>query len=116
MPQGGWNKGQPKVAGSGRKAGTPNKATSAHRKVIEQMKVDTTDALSFFTSVLKNPEQPFEEKKAAARELLPYTAPKLSSIEARTGGRTHEDRLAELQELLAQNDEPLPDLLMRGVP
>src|SRR5262245_966581 len=101
---GGWNKGLAKVAGSGRKAGTPNKATTAHRKVIEQMKVDTTDALSFFTSILKNPDAPFEEKKAAARELLPYTSPKLSSIEARTGGRTHEDRLAELQKLLAADE------------
>jgi hypothetical protein len=95
-------KGSPKTPGSGRKKGTPNKATSAHRKVIEQMKVDTTDALSFFTSVLKNPDAPFEEKKAAARELLPYTAPKLSSIEARAGGTSHEDRLEQLQQMKAR--------------
>jgi hypothetical protein len=100
MPRGGWNKGQPKVAGSGRKRGTPNKATVAHRKAIEQMKVDTSDPLSFFLSILQNPEAPFEEKKAAARELLPYSHPKLASVEARVGGMTHEDRLEELQAML----------------
>jgi len=34
--------------------------------------------------------------------------PKLSSIEARTGGKTHEDRLREAQQLLS-DDEPWQD-------
>ena len=41
----------------------------------------------------------------AAKELAPYTHPKLTSIESRTGGRTHEDRLREAQRPLS-DDEP----------
>jgi hypothetical protein len=100
----GWNKGKPKTPGSGRKKGVPNKKTLLHQRMIDQMKVDTTDPLSFFMSILKNPDSPYEEKKAAARELMPYAHPKLASIEARTGGKTHEDRLAELQQMLEEGE------------
>jgi hypothetical protein len=93
-----WTRGRKKTGG--RKAGTPNKVTQAHRNALEQMKVDRTDPMSFFISVMRNPDAPYEEVKAAARELFPYTHPKLSSIEARGGGKTHEDRLEELQRLL----------------
>ena len=93
-----WTRGRKKTGG--RKAGTPNKVTQAHRKALEQMKVDRTDPMAFFISVMRNPDAPFEEVKAAARELFPYTHPKLSSIEARTGGQTHEDRLEQLHKLL----------------
>jgi hypothetical protein len=64
------------------------------------MKVDRTDPMAFFISVMRNPDAPFEEVKAAARELFPYTHPKLASIEARSGGQTHEDRLEQLHKLL----------------
>src|SRR5262245_53370926 len=93
-------KGSPKTPGSGRVKGTPNKATAAHRQALEAMKVDTTDPLSFFMSILKNPKAPYEERKAAARELLPYSHPKLSSVESRTGTKSHEDRLEELHAML----------------
>jgi hypothetical protein len=105
----------PKTPGSGRKAGTQNKVTVAHRRALERMKVDTSDPMTFFMSILKNPDAPYEEKKAAARELLPYSHPKLASIEARTGGRTHEDRLAELQDLL-EEDHPKHSIGAGGVP
>ena len=93
-----WTRGRKKTGG--RKKGTPNKVTQAHRDALEQMKVDRTDPMSFFISVMRNPDAPFEEVKAAARELFPYTHPKLASIEARGGGKTHEDRLEELHKLL----------------
>ena len=93
-----WTRGRKKTGG--RKAGTPNKVTQAHRNALEQMKVDRTDPMAFFISVMRNPDAPYEEVKAAARELFPYTHPKLASIEARGGGKTHEDRLEELHKLL----------------
>ena len=98
-------KGSPKTPGSGRKKGSLNKVTLAHRAVLDQMKVNCTDPMSFFLSVLQNPDAPYEEKKAAARELFPYSHPKLSSIEARAGGKSHEDRLEELRKLMEDEDD-----------
>jgi hypothetical protein len=103
MPGIGRPKGSPKVPGSGRKKGSLNKVTRAHRAALEQMKVDCSDPMSFFMSVLKSPDAPFEEKKAAARELFPYSHPKLSSIEASSGAQSHEDRLEALRKL-AEDD------------
>jgi hypothetical protein len=100
-------KGSPKTPGSGRRRGSLNKVTLAHKAALQQMKVDRSDPLSFFMSVLRNPDAPYEEAKAAARELLPYTNPKLASIEARSGGQTHEARLALYHQLLSDDDEPL---------
>src|SRR5262245_24117145 len=97
---GGWNKGLPKVPGSGRKKGVANKATVAHRKAFEAMKIDTTDPLSFFMSILKNQKAPYEERKVAARELLPYSHPKLASVFSYTTRIRSEDRLEELHAML----------------
>jgi hypothetical protein len=97
-------KGSPKTPGSGRKKGSLNKTTRAHRAALEQLKVDRTDPMSFFISIMRNPDAPFEEVKAAARELFPYSHPKLASVEARGGGKTHEDRLEELRRM-EQDDE-----------
>jgi hypothetical protein len=47
-------------------------------------------------SVLHNSDAPYEEAKAAARELLPYSHP---SVESRTGGATHEEGLGALRKL-----------------
>src|SRR5215813_5002761 len=99
MPRG-RPKGSPKTPGSGRKRGTPNKATAAHRAMIERLKLDCADPLSFCISLLRNPDAPHEEKKWADAQMFPYAHPKLNSIEARTGGKTHEDKLEELQRML----------------
>ena len=101
-------RGLGKTPGSGRKKGSVNKVTKAHREAIEQMKVDTTDPMSFYISILRNPAAPLAEKKHAASELFPYSHPKLSSIEARTGGKTHEDRLEELRKMREDDDPPPP--------
>lgn len=59
-----------------------------------------SDPISFCMSLLRNPDAPHEEKKWAVAQMFPYAHPKLNSIEARTGGQTHEDRLEQLRELL----------------
>ena len=64
------------------------------------MKVDTTDPMSFWMSIMQNPEAPYEEKKWASVQLGPFAHPKLASVESRTGGKTHEDRLEELHKLM----------------
>jgi hypothetical protein len=63
--------------------------------------------VDFFTDLLKNEEVPLELRFSAAKELAPYVHPKLASVEARTGGKTHEQRLEELLAMEARdNDEP----------
>jgi len=68
--------------------------------MIERLKLDCTHPLSFCISLLRNPDAPHEEKKWADAQMFPYAHPKLNSIEARTGGKTHEDKLEELQRML----------------
>jgi hypothetical protein len=93
-----WKKGRKKTGG--RKLGTPNRVTQAHRKVLAEMQVDRTDPLAFFLSVLRNPETPYEEARVAAKEALPYCSPRLASVEARAGGASHEERLEALRGML----------------
>jgi len=90
--------GKPKTGG--RQAGTPNKLTVVQRERLNELIANGKDPISFFTDILKDPRWPHQERKEAAKELLPYFHPKLSSIEARTGGQTHEDRLEQLHKLL----------------
>jgi hypothetical protein len=75
--------------------------TVEREKLIAELKVDGRDPISFFASTLRNENAPLDLRFAAAKELAPYAHPKLASIEARTGGKSHEDRLAELQDMLA---------------
>jgi len=84
----------------GRRPGSKNKATLAREKALADLVVDAKDPVSFFCSVMRDVTAPFEKREAAADRLLPYFHPKLASIEARTGGATHEDRLEQLQKLL----------------
>jgi hypothetical protein len=104
MPRGGWNRGRAKVAGSGRKRGTPNRSTAAVQHLIVQMKLDCSDPLSFCISILRNEDAPYEERKWAAAQLFPYTHPRLSSIEARQSFATHEQRLEEARRMLEDLD------------
>lgn len=97
-----WKRGKRKTGG--RRAGTPNKITQAHRQALEQLNVDKRDPLAFFLSILRSDNAPYEERKAAAKEALPYCSPRLASVEARAGGKSHEDRLAELQALMSEDD------------
>jgi len=83
----------------------PSRVTdAAHREILEQLVVDKRDPLAFFLSVLRSDNAPFEERKAAAKEALPYCSPKLASIESRGGGKSHEDRLAGLHSLMKEDE------------
>jgi hypothetical protein len=84
----------------GRKAGTPNKRTVERQRALDAIKASGKDPMSFFADLLRNETAPLELRFQAAKELAPFVHPKLASIEARTGGHTHEDRLAQLQKLL----------------
>ena len=92
----------------GRARGTPNKKTAERAKLLSALKVDGKDPVSFFASILKNEDAPLDLRFNAAKELAPYAHPKLASIEARTGGKTHEDRLVELQSILADEEGGVP--------
>jgi hypothetical protein len=69
------------------------------------MAVDSTDPMSFAMSVLRNEAAPFEERKWACAQLFPYSHPRLSSLEARAGGKSHEDRLEELRKMMEADED-----------
>src|SRR5262245_6211225 len=94
-----------RVKTGGRRPGVKNKATLAREKALANLVVDCKDPVSFFTSIMRDESAPFDRREAAADRLLPYFHPRLAAIEARTGGKSHEDRLAELQRLLSDEDD-----------
>jgi hypothetical protein len=100
----------------GRQAGTPNKKTAMRRALISAALVSGKDPLTFFSEILRNEDNPLMLRFEAASILLPYTRPKLASMEARTGGKSHEDRLAEYQRLLDDegSSADAPDALAAG--
>ena len=88
----------------GRKKGTPNKKTAERAKLIAELQVSGKDPITFFADILRNEAVPLDLRFAAAKELAPYMHPKLASVEARTGGMTHEDRLQMLLKLSDDTD------------
>jgi hypothetical protein len=84
----------------GRQKGTPNKRTAARAKLIARLKISGKDPMTFFATILRNEKLPLDLRFAAAKELIPYAHPKLTSVEARTGGKTHEDRVNELRQMV----------------
>ena len=88
----------------GRKKGTPNKATLTHRTVVAKLRASGKDPITFFSDLLRNERAPLDLRFQAAKELAPYMHPKLSSIESRTGGKTHEDRLEELLRMTSEDE------------
>ena len=94
--------GRPKT--SGRQKGTRNKVNQLTTKRLEEMAINGKDPITSFGQILQDQNAPYQERKDAAKELLPYYHPKLASIEARSGGQSHEDRLEQLRQLLSDND------------
>ncbi len=88
----------------GRQKGTPNKVTVEKRQAIAKLVPDGSDPITFWMELLKNPETPLEIRMIAARDVAPYRHPKLASIEARTGGLTHEQRLEQLEAMERDSD------------
>lgn len=83
----------------GRQKGSKNKRTVERAKTIEAIKASGKDPVTFFSQILQNEAAPLDLRFAAAKELAPFMHPKLASIEARTGGKTHEVRLEELRRM-----------------
>jgi hypothetical protein len=91
----------------GRVKGTPNRSTLRRQEAIARLQLESKDPLSFFMAIMKDPQSCTADKIMAAKELLPYMHPKLSSIEARTGGMTHEERLKQINAMLeAEGKDP----------
>jgi hypothetical protein len=93
-----FKKGRKKTGG--RKKGVLNKSTREKREKLLKLIPSGKDPLTFFLEVLADETAPFDVRAMAAKEAAPYCHAKLASVEARTGGRTHEDRLAEIHRLL----------------
>ena len=72
---------------------------------LKEHKASGKDPVTFFAEILRNEGAPLDIRFQAAKELAPYVHPKLASIEARTGGMTHEDRLVAAQKLLEEAGE-----------
>lgn len=89
----------------GRKKGTPNKKTAARVKLIADLKFSGKDPVTFFAEILRDEGAPLDLRFAAAKELAPYMHPKLCSIESRTGGKTHEDRLEDLRRMATDEED-----------
>jgi hypothetical protein len=90
-----FHKGRKKTGG--RQKGVPNKST---REKLLNLIPSGKDPLTFFLEVLADETAPFDTRAMAAKEAAPYCHPKLASVESRSGGKTHEDRLDELHKLL----------------
>jgi hypothetical protein len=69
------------------------------------MAINGKDPVRFFSQILQDQNAPYQERKDAAKELLPYFHPKLASVEARTSVISHEDRLEQLRQILAEDDD-----------
>jgi hypothetical protein len=91
-------KGRKKTGG--RRKGVPNKATREKREKLLNLIPSGKDPMEFFLEVLADTTAPFDVRAMAAKESLPYTRPRLASIESRGGGKSHEDRLEQLHRLL----------------
>ena len=74
--------------------------------MIADLHFSGKDPITFFAEILRNEAAPLDLRFAAAKELAPFMHPKLASIEARTGGKTHEDRLEELQRMANEDEAP----------
>src|SRR5215813_9832431 len=70
----------------GRQKGTPNKRTVERQEARAAIRASGKTPMAFFADILGNEQALLDLRFAAARELAPFVHPKLSSIEARTGG------------------------------
>jgi hypothetical protein len=102
----GFKPGHPKVGG--RKKGTPNKRTQQIEELLEQMGCDPFKVMAL---ICVSTTATDDMKLRAAKELAPYIAPKLGSIEVKdvTPEELSDQELKETILELAQ--ENYPDLL-----
>ena len=80
-----------------------NKKTLEKQRLMDELRVSCASPIEFFDSILKNPDAPMQLRFMAAQEMAPYLHPKLSSIEARQGMTSHEERLKQYKQMLADS-------------
>ena len=76
MPRGGPRKG------AGRKKGIPN--TRQRAKIVKDLVERGEDPLTYFMSIMKDPNESTARRDWAASQAAPYVHPRLQSIDQRT--------------------------------
>jgi len=79
----------------GRKAGTPNRVTTAQRA---ELAASGLTPLDYMLRVLRDETEPPERRMWAAAKAAPYVHPRKSAVAVTTdAGMTHEECLAQLR-------------------
>jgi hypothetical protein len=77
-----FQRGQPRPSNAGRRAGTPNRASSDFREKVLRSGLSPVD---FLCQTFRDPEQPMHVRVDAAKSIIPYIYPKLSNVDVRSG-------------------------------
>jgi hypothetical protein len=78
-----FQRGQPRPSNAGRRAGTPNRASSDFREKVLRSGLSPVD---FLCQTFRDPEQPMHLRVDAAKSIIPYIYPKLSNVDIHTAG------------------------------
>jgi hypothetical protein len=73
-----FQRGQPRPSNAGRRAGTPNRASSDFREKVLRFGLSPVD---FLCQTFRDPEQPMHLRIDAAKSIIPYIYPKLSNVD-----------------------------------
>jgi hypothetical protein len=73
-----FQRGQPRPSNAGRRAGTPNRASSDFREKVLRSGLSPVD---FLCQTFRDPEQPMHLRVDAAKSIIPYIYPKLSNVD-----------------------------------
>jgi hypothetical protein len=77
-----FQRGQPRPSNAGRRAGTPNRASSDFREKVLRSGLSPVD---FLCQTFRDPEQPMHLRVDAAKSIIPYIYPKLSNVDVSSG-------------------------------
>jgi hypothetical protein len=78
-----FQRGQPRPSNAGRRAGTPNRASSDFREKVLRSGLSPVD---FLCQTFRDPEQPMHLRVDAAKSIIPYIYPKLSNVDVHSRG------------------------------
>jgi hypothetical protein len=73
-----FQRGQPRPSNAGRRAGTPNRASSDFRDKVLRSGLSPVD---FLCQTFRDPEQPMHLRVDAAKSIIPYIYLKLSNVD-----------------------------------
>lgn len=101
-----FEKGQPRLPNSGRRKGTPNRATAARQQAVADSGMTPLD---YLLSVMRDTSQDVTVRLNAARSAAPYVHPKLATVEVRAEVTSAENTgVSRVQEMV--------DRLLQGRP